>query len=180
MRIIGGQNRGLRLAAVGKGDATAHLRPTTDRVRESLFNVLQNYLDFNGLNVLDLFAGTGALSFEAISRGAAQATLVENGRTGQKLIRENMTLLRCSDRCKLLLQDATKIGSGSQCDLIFIDPPYGKALGEKALLQAMAQRWIAPDALIVFEEATNVEPDGFSVEDTRKYGGTTITLLSPA
>ena len=101
MRIIGGQNRGLRLAAVGKGDATAHLRPTTDRVRESLFNVLQNYLDFNGLNVLDLFAGTGALAFEAISRGAAHATLVENGRTGQKLIRENMTLLRCSDRCKL-------------------------------------------------------------------------------
>ena len=146
MRIIGGQNRGLRLAAVGKGDATAHLRPTTDRVRESLFNVLQNYLDFNGLNVLDLFAGTGALSFEAISRGAAQATLVENGRTGQKLIRENMTLLRCSDRCKLLLQDATKIGSGSQCDLIFIDPPYGKALGEKALLQAMACLLYTSDA----------------------------------
>ena len=180
MRIIAGQNRGLRLAAVGKGDATAHLRPTTDRVRESLFNILQNYLDFKGLNVLDLFAGTGALAFEAISRGAAQATLVENGHAGQKLIRENMTLLRCSDRCKLLSQDATKIGSGSQCDLIFIDPPYGKALGEKALLQAMAQRWIAPDALIVFEEATNVEPDGFSVEDTRRYGGTTITLLSPA
>ena len=180
MRIISGQNRGLRLAAVGKGDTTAHLRPTTDRVRESLFNVLQNYLDFNGLNVLDLFAGTGALSFEAISRGAAQATLVENGRVGQKLIRENMTLLRCSDRCKLLSQDATKIGSGSQCDLIFIDPPYRKNLILPTLENIIYQNLISTDGLAVIEYASDEDikiPDQFREIKMRKMGEATFSIL---
>ena len=91
MRIIAGQNRGLRLAEIGKGDPAAHLRPTTDRVRESLFNVLRNWIDFQDLRVLDLFAGTGALGLEALSRGAQHITFVENGRVGQKLIGENIS-----------------------------------------------------------------------------------------
>ena len=179
MRIISGKNRGLRLADVGQGDLGAHLRPTTDRVRESLFNVLQNWLSFRGLMVLDLFAGTGALGLEALSRGAQHATFVENGRVGQKLIEQNIALLRATDRSTLLTQDATKLVLGTPCDLVFLDPPYGQSLGERALASARNQGWIAPDTLIVFEEASTMTPEGFIMQDTRKFGGTTLTLLSP-
>ena len=179
MRIIAGKNRGLKLANLGKGDMAAHLRPTTDRVRESLFNVLQNWVNFNGLRVLDLFSGTGALGLEALSRGAQHATFVENGRVGQKLIQQNITLMRASDCTTLLTQDATKLIPGAHCDLVFLDPPYGQSLGEQALTSARAQGWIAPDALIVFEEASAMAPEGFIMQDTRKFGGTTLTLLSP-
>ena len=179
MRIISGKNRGLRLADVGQGDLGAHLRPTTDRVRESLFNVLQNWLNFKGLVVLDLFAGTGALGLEALSRGAQHATFVENGRIGQKLIQQNIALLKASDRSTLLTQDATKLTHGTPCDLVFLDPPYGKSLGQRALVNALEHGWITPDTLIVFEEVTIMTPKGFVVQDTRKFGGTTLTLLSP-
>ena len=179
MRIIAGKNRGLKLADLGKGDMTAHLRPTTDRVRESLFNVLQNWLNFNGLRVLDLFAGTGALGLEALSRGAQHATFVENGRMGQKLIQQNITLMRAADCTTLLTQDATKLTLNAPYDLVFLDPPYGQSLGERALTSARAQGWIAPDALIVFEEASAMTPEGFIMQDTRKIGSTTLTLLSP-
>ena len=108
MRIIAGQNRGLRLAEIGQGDHAAHLRPTTDRVRETLFNILRNWVDFQDLKVLDLFAGTGALGLEALSRGAQHVTFVENGRVGQKLIGDNIARMRAQDRCKLIAQDATK------------------------------------------------------------------------
>ena len=179
MRIISGKNRGLRLADVGQGDLGAHLRPTTDRVRESLFNILQNWLNFKGLMVLDLFAGTGALGLEALSRGAQHATFVENGRIGQKLIQQNIALLKASDRSTLLTQDATKLTHGVPCDLVFLDPPYGKSLGQRALVNALEHGWITPDTLIVFEEVTIMTPKGFVVQDTRKFGGTTLTLLSP-
>ena len=179
MRIISGKNRGLRLADVCQGDLGAHLRPTTDRVRESLFNILQNWLNFKGLMVLDLFAGTGALGLEALSRGAQHATFVENGRIGQKLIQQNIALLKASDRSTLLTQDATKLTHGAPCDLVFLDPPYGKSLGQRALVNALEHGWITPDTLIVFEEVTIMTPKGFVVEDTRKFGGTTLTLLSP-
>ena len=179
MRIISGKNRGLRLADVGQGDLGAHLRPTTDRVRESLFNILQNWLNFKGLMVLDLFAGTGALGLEALSRGAQHATFVENGRIGQKLIQQNIALLKASDRSTLLTQDATKLTNGAPCDLVFLDPPYGKSLGQRALVSALEHGWITPDTLIVFEEVTIMTPKGFVVQDTRKFGGTTLTLLSP-
>ena len=179
MRIIAGKNRGLKLADLGKGDMAAHLRPTTDRVRESLFNILQNWVNFNGLRVLDLFAGTGALGLEALSRGAQHATFIENGRVGQKLIQQNITLMRASDGTTLLTQDATKLTLGAPCDLVFLDPPYGQSLGEQALTNARAQDLIAPDSLIVFEEASAMTPEGFIIQDTHKFGGTTLTLLSP-
>ena len=179
MRIISGQNRGLKLADVGNGDMQAHLRPTADRVRESLFNVLRNWLDFKGLIVLDLFAGTGALGLEALSRGAQHATFVENGRVGQALIKQNIALLRAADRSTILPQDATKLAPGTACDLVFLDPPYGQSLGQRALASALAQGWIAPDALVVFEEASPMAPEGFIMQDTRKFGATTLTLLSP-
>ena len=179
MRIISGQNRGLKLAEVGNGDMEAHLRPTADRVRESMFNVLRNWLDFKGLIVLDLFAGTGSLGLEALSRGAQHATFVENGRVGQALIKQNITLLRAADRSTILPQDATKLTPGNACDLVFLDPPYGQSLGQRALASALAQGWIAPDALVVFEEASPMAPEGFIMQDTRKFGATTLTLLSP-
>ena len=182
MRIVAGEYRGRRLSAVGKGDPGAHLRPTTDRVREALFNMLGGGrfgAPFDGAVVLDLFAGTGALGLEALSRGAASCTFVESGRTGQRLIRENIKLLGCGDRARLLGCDATRLpDAGGAADLVFLDPPYGRASGEKALSAARDKGWIAPEALIVWEEnAEQVAPEGFDLLDSRRYGDTTVTLL---
>lgn len=179
MRIIAGAFRGRRLASVGKGDSAAHLRPTSDRVRESLFNVLAHLDVLDDAEVLDLFAGTGALGLEALSRGAKHVTFVENGRAGQGLIRENIKITDTSDRTRLIARDATRLGQAEQpATLIFLDPPYGKSLGEKAIAAARQGGWIARNALVVWEEAQPVEPPaGFIREDRRTYGGTHITFL---
>lgn len=183
MRIIAGEWRGLRLAAVGKGDASAQLRPTSDRVRESLFNVLAGgkFGDaVSGARVLDLFAGTGALGLEAVSRGAAAATLVENGRQGAALASENIRLTGSSDRVDLLRIDATRLPP-SQCDpatLVFLDPPYRRGLGGRALVSARDQGWLASGALIVWEESAPQEPpEGFARLDVRRYGDTHVSFL---
>ncbi len=184
MRIIGGQHRGLNLADVGKGDVAAHLRPTSDRVRESLFNVLQggkygNPID--GARVLDLFAGTGALGLEALSRGAAYATFVDSGRVAQKLITENINKCRRSSDTKLLTCDTNDLPrADTPCDLIFADPPYGQGLGPAALRAAKSTGWIADNALIVLEDnAALPAPPRFRKLDQRRYGDTWITLLEP-
>jgi len=181
VRIIGGIHRGTALAAVGKGDAAAHLRPTTDRVRETLFNVLQGGRlgdPVSGVRVLDLFAGTGALGLEALSRGAAHVTFVENGRAAQKLIRANIAKLRCAASTTLLATDAARLPPGTPCALVFLDPPYGRGMGAKALAQAAAQGWIAADALVVWEESQpQIAPEGFKAVDQRRYGDTWITFL---
>lgn len=181
MRIIGGTHRGTALAAVGKGDAGAHLRPTTDRTRESLFNVLNGgrFGDpIENAKVLDLFAGTGALGLEALSRGAASVTFVDDGRVSTKLIRENIAKLRRQDDCSLVTRDATKLGSGEPHNLVFLDPPYGRNLGGKALAAAVAGGWIAKEALVVWEEnAPQIAPEGFSLLEQRRYGDTHITFL---
>jgi len=179
VRIIAGEFRGRALASVGKGDAGAHLRPTTDRVRESLFNVLGHQIDFDGLRVLDLFAGTGALGLEALSRGAAHVTFVDDGRAAQGLIRKNIELTRSADRTDLIRRDATRLGDnpGAPYDLIFLDPPYGKSLGQKTIA-ALVKGWVADEALIVWEEnAPMAAPDGFDLHDSRKYGDTHISLM---
>lgn len=184
MRIIGGQHRGLILADVGKGDAAAHLRPTSDRVRESLFNVLMGGRFGNpiqGAAVLDLFAGTGALGLESLSRGASHVTFVDTGRVAQKLIRDNIAKTRRQTDTTLLTCDATQLPTGTACDLIFLDPPYGQSLGAPALNAAKAKGWIAPDALIVWEEnAAQIAPAGFTNRDQRRYGDTWITLMEPS
>lgn len=183
MRIIGGTHRGHALAAVGKGDAGAHLRPTTDRVRESLFNVLMGgkFGDpIEEAHVLDLFAGTGALGLEALSRGASHVTFVDDGRVAQKLIRENVAKLKRLADCTLISSDATKLGAniGTAAQLIFLDPPYGKSLGQKALDVALSGGWIADDAIIVWEEnAPQIAPQGFALLDQRRYGDTYISIL---
>ncbi len=180
MRIIAGAFRGRRLASVGKGDAAAHLRPTSDRVRESLFNVLSHLDVLEGAQVLELFAGTGALGLEALSRGAKFVTFVENGRAGQGLIRENIGLTGSAAQTRLISRDATRLGpcADQPATLVFLDPPYGKGLGARALAAALAGGWLAPSALIVWEEAAPVDPpEGFTLEDRRRYGGTHVTLL---
>lgn len=179
MRIIGGQHRGLRLASVGAGDTGAHLRPTPDRVREALFNVLASHGLPNGARVLDLFAGTGALGLEALSRGASHATFVDSGRVAQRLIRENLAKAGRQADATVLTCAADRLpAADAPCDLVFLDPPYGKGLGASALEAARARGWLAPRALIVWEEAAPQEaPTGFSRLDIRRYGDTHLTLL---
>ncbi len=181
MRIIGGASRGLHLAEVGAGDAKAHLRPTSDRVRESIFNLLINGGYGNpvqGARVLDVFAGTGALGLEALSRGAAESVFIENGATSANILTRNIGLMRAQARASLLRRDALKPGlnPGPPFDLVFLDPPYGKAMGEAALT-ALAL-WFAPEALIVWEENTPpLIPPSFTQQDQRKYGDTIVTIL---
>ena len=166
MRIIAGQFRGLSLASVGKGDVGAHLRPTSDRVRESLFNVLNGYDVLDEAHVLDLFAGTGALGLEALSRGATDATFVDSGGKAAQLIQQNIAMSRTETQTRLIRSDVRKLpaSSGLKCDVVFLDPPYGKGLGQIALNVAQARGWIAPRALIVWEEnAPQVAPEAFTV-----------------
>lgn len=182
MRIIGGASRGLHLAPVGAGDAEAHLRPTSDRVREAIFNLLINGGYGNpvaGARVLDLFAGTGAMGLEALSRGGATATFVDDGAVALGLIRRNIALMRAEDRTQVIKRDATKLGDtrGPRHDLVFLDPPYGMGLGEVALTNAPAG-WIAPGAMVVWEESAAPKvPVGFDMVDQRRYGDTVVTIL---
>tara|TARA_R110002096_G_scaffold46032_4_gene123011 strand:- start:3798 stop:4358 length:561 start_codon:yes stop_codon:yes gene_type:complete len=183
MRIIGGQNRGTQLAAVGTGDETAHLRPTTDRVRESIFNLLINggYGDpVTDARVLDLFAGTGALGFEALSRGASHVLFVDDGIKARALIRENTDILRAIGKSKIYRRDATKLGpvNGALYNLVFLDPPYGKSMGQTALTSALDGGWLNDDALCIWEENTKqIPPKGFTMLDVRKYGDTWVHIL---
>lgn len=178
MRIIGGEWRGRRLASVGAGDTAAHLRPTSDRTRESLFNILVNRFGdpITGARVLDVFAGTGALGLEALSRGAAGVVFLENGRKSQTILRENLRLL--NTEAKIVARDARRPGPcpDAPFDLVFLDPPYGKGLGEQAL--DALRDWIAPEALVVWEESKQPEiPPWLQQDDQRRYGDTVITIL---
>lgn len=183
MRIIGGARRGLRLADVGQGDANAHLRPTSDRVREAIFNLLVNGGHDNpltGARVLDLFAGTGALGLEALSRGAAQATFVDDGRVALALLRDNIARMRAEASTTVLRRSALAAppAPGAPAGLVFLDPPYGRALGEAALPLWQAAGWVAPAAMIVWEDSRPpAPPPGCLLLDQRSYGGTLVTLL---
>jgi len=185
MRIIAGRHRGARLAALGAGDAGARLRPTSDRVRESLYNLIAHGgyghpPPPQGRRVLDLFAGTGALGLEALSRGADLAAFVENGRVALGVLRANVAALREAEAVEIRAQDATRLGAapGPGFDLVFLDPPYGRGLGERALAAALAGGWVAPGALIVWEEsAAVVPPAGLTLLDARRYGETMISIL---
>lgn len=185
MRIIGGRFKGTRLAAPGaKGGGKAHLRPTSDRVRESLFNLLAHgdYPDLEGARVLDLFAGTGALGFEALSRGAARVVFIDDGPAARGLIRQNIETLNATGQTKLWRRNATSLGQcqGDPYDLVFADPPYGKGLGLAALASARAGGWIAPGAVVVLEESaegTIDAPEGLLEMDNRTYGDTRILIF---
>ena len=182
MRIIGGSHRGMALAAPGAGDPGARLRPTSDRVRESLFNLLQHGAGdpVAGARVLDLFAGTGALGLEALSRGATHATFIDDGAAARALLRRNIEKMRAMGATKVWRRDATRLGEnrGAAFDLVFLDPPYGRGLGEQALASAVAGGWLAAGAVVAWEEnAAQPAPPGFVPVDTRRYGDTWLTLL---
>lgn len=181
MRVVGGTYRGRAL----KGPASQSIRPTTDRLRQALFNVLAHAYDdaADGARVLDLFAGTGALGIEALSRGATFALFVEEAVEARALIRENVEALGLTGATRIFRRDATRLGdcpAGEAYSLVFCDPPYGKGLAEAALLSARAGGWLAPGALVVVEEKAGafVPPEGFSVEEQRRYDETEFTILT--
>jgi 16S rRNA (guanine966-N2)-methyltransferase len=181
VRIVGGAHRGTRLAAPPPGDR--RIRPTADRVRESLFNLLAHGAGgdlVTGARVLDLFAGTGALGLEALSRGARTALLVERAPDAAALVEANIARLRAGDRARLLRRDATRLGSCAEkpFTLAFLDPPYGRGLGERAVAGALSGGWLAPGGVVVWEEsALPAVPAGLTLLDSRRYGDTMIALL---
>jgi 16S rRNA (guanine966-N2)-methyltransferase len=181
MRVVGGRLRGRTLA----GPKSQAIRPTADRLRESLFNILLHaYGDpVTGARALDLFAGTGALGIEALSHGAAFALLVDDGAEARALLRENTTTLGLGGVTKIFRRDATKLGPVAPLEpfsLGFLDPPYGRNLAEKALASARAGNWFTADALVVVEEATKsafTTPEGFSELERRRYDDTEFVIL---
>lgn len=181
MRIVAGRFKGRPLA----GPRTDAIRPTSDRLREALFNVLTHAYDdpVAGARVLDLFAGTGAMGLEAVSRGAAFALLVDNGAEARGVIRANVDALGAAGLTRIFRRDATRLGPAKPLEpfsLVFCDPPYGKGLGERALASARDGGWLAPDALVVLEEASSspvVSPEGFRLLEERQYGDSKVLVL---
>ena len=181
MRVVGGSLRGRTLAA----PKSQSIRPTADRLRESLFNILVHAYDnpIAGARVLDLFAGTGALGIEALSRGSAFALFVDDGAEARALLRENVATLGLGGTSRIFRRDATKLGPAHPVEpfaLVFLDPPYGKGLAEQALASARAGGWLVPDALIVVEEAVKAKfaaPEGFAEIERRPCDDTEFVVL---
>ncbi|KRD18156.1 16S rRNA (guanine(966)-N(2))-methyltransferase RsmD [Mycobacterium sp. Root265] len=175
-RIVAGQFKGRRISVPASGT-----RPTTDRVRESLFNVLQARMDLDGIAVLDLYAGSGALGLEALSRGASSALLVESDRRAAAVIESNIAALGA--RGAVLRRspvDKVVQSTGRPVDLVFADPPYevdARAI-ERVLVALLANGWVRPGALAVIERAAGgpaiVWPDGWEAEEERRYGDTRL------
>jgi 16S rRNA (guanine966-N2)-methyltransferase len=181
MRVVGGRLRGRALT----GPKSQAIRPTSDRLRETIFNILaHSYGDpVTGARVLDLFAGTGALGLEALSRGANFALLLDDGAEARALMRQNVEALGLGGVSRIFRRDATKLGTAHPLEpfsLAFLDPPYGKGLAERALVSAHTGHWFAPDALIVVEEATAagfIAPESFAEIERRDYGETELVIL---
>ncbi|GAB3447455.1 16S rRNA (guanine(966)-N(2))-methyltransferase RsmD [Insolitispirillum peregrinum] len=183
MRIVGGDFRGKPLVAPEGRDS---VRPTSDRARESVFNVLMHnhFGSLDGVRVLDVFAGTGALGLEALSRGAAHVVFFERGGPAVAALKANIAALKVERRTTLVFGDATTpplAGKGSAGELVFLDPPYEAGVLVPTL-EALARRgWLADGAVVVCEQhfATDLEPPaGFEVLDERRYGKAKVTFLS--
>ncbi|MDF1722065.1 MAG: 16S rRNA (guanine(966)-N(2))-methyltransferase RsmD [Minwuia sp.] len=178
MRIVAGRMRGLKLD--GGNDTT--IRPTADRTREGLFNLLAHNEMFRGPHgaapqgciVLDIFAGTGALGLEALSRGAAAVTFIEQADASLRILNRNIAKARAADDVRVIRADATRPRRAPRIhDLVLLDPPYGQGMAAPALLGFLDAGWFAPDALVVVETDGKdgfTWPDGFSALDTRSYG----------
>jgi 16S rRNA (guanine966-N2)-methyltransferase len=183
MRIVGGSHRG-RPIAVPEGDT---VRPTSDRARESLFNILEHGRwassgsPIAGARVLDAFAGTGALGLEALSRGAAHVTFLEMAPVALAVLRGNVATLKETARVTILRGDAVAPARATEpCSLVFLDPPYGKDLAPPALKNLVNAGWVAPGAAVVLEVAAKEEfaaPAGFTIEDERRYGAARLVLM---
>ncbi len=181
MRVTGGRLKGRRLATA----RSSAIRPTTDRVRGAVFDILTQgmAIDIEGLRVLDLFAGSGSLGIEALSRGARFCLAVERSATARGIIRENIEHLKLNGVMRVFRRDATRlghIGSLQPFDLVFLDPPYGQGLEKPALKAARQGGWLAPNALCVLESSAKDEPALFSkmeIINTRVYGDTRISFI---
>jgi 16S rRNA (guanine966-N2)-methyltransferase len=181
MRVVGGRLKGRNLAS----PSSQHIRPTADRLRESLFNILiHSYGDpISGARVLDLFAGTGALGIEAISRGAAFALFVDNGAEARALLRNNVEALGLGGVTKVYRRDAANLGPAHPIEpfsLVFLDPPYRMRLADKALVSLRDGGWLRTGALAVVEEAKAAEfaaPEGFDELERRIYDDTEFVFL---
>jgi 16S rRNA (guanine966-N2)-methyltransferase len=181
MRVVGGRLKGRNLAS----PSSSAIRPTADRLRESVFNILVHAYDdpLQGARVLDLFAGTGALGIEAISRGAAFALFVDNGAEARALLRNNVEALGLGGVTKVFRRDATNLGPARPVEpfsLAFLDPPYAKGLAEKALTSLRDGGWLTPAALVVVEEAKAAAlaaPQGFEELERRVYDDTEFVFL---
>jgi 16S rRNA (guanine966-N2)-methyltransferase len=184
MRVVGGRLKGRNIAS----PVSNAIRPTQDRLRESLFNILihayANPMD--GARVLDLFAGTGALGIEAVSRGAKFTLFVDNGAEARALLRNNVEALGLGGVTKVYRRDATNLGPAHPMEpfsLVFLDPPYGKGLADTALTSLREGGWLVPDALVVVEEATAAAfaaPDGYDELERRAYDDTEFMFLRPS
>jgi 16S rRNA (guanine966-N2)-methyltransferase len=181
VRVVGGRLRGRNIASPSSRD----IRPTQDRLRESLFNILVHAYDdpIEGARVLDLFAGTGALGIEAVSRGAAFTLFVDNGAEARALLRNNVEALGLGGVTKVYRRDATNLGPAHPIEpfaLVFCDPPYGRGLAEKALTSLRDGGWLRQGALLVVEEskaAAFAVPDGFEQLERRAYDDTEFVFL---
>jgi 16S rRNA (guanine966-N2)-methyltransferase len=180
MRIVGGKFRGAAL--VGPAADTLTIRPTSDRLRESVFNILEHGFDrvLEDARVIDLFAGTGALGFEAMSRGAKSCLFVEENAEARGILRRNQEALGLTGSTRIFRRDATTMGSIGPAEaytLAFLDPPYGKGLADRALTALAGGGWLEAGALVVVEESAKAAvtwPDGFDVVDERAYGDTKV------
>lgn len=182
MRIVGGRLRGAKLVT----PEGQRLRPTSDKVRESVFNILAHGIedfDIAGARVIDLFAGTGALGCEALSRGARFCLFVDDAPASRGLIRQNIENLELTGVTRVFRRDAARLGSAGSVkpfDLLFADPPYGQGLAERALIAAAEGGWLKPGAVCVVEERFDADftpPEHFALLDERRYGDTVVTFL---
>ena len=181
MRVVGGRLRGRSLAS----PSSREIRPTADRLRESVFNILVHAYDnpIEDARVLDLFAGTGALGIEAASRGARFTLFVDNGAEARALLRNNVESLGLGGTTKVYRRDATDLGPAHPVEpfsLVFLDPPYGKGLADKALASLRDGGWLTRGALLVVEEAKAAAfsaPEGFEELERRAYDDTEFVFL---
>ena len=180
MRIDAGSHRGVRLATPEGHDT----RPTADRARQAVFNILMNSYDaVRDAKVLDVFAGSGAMGLEALSRGAERASFIESDRGAAEAIKKNIAACREQPRAQLFINDALKpprvAANWGPAALIFLDPPYQKGLIVPALNALREAGWVAPDALLVAEmhRKDAFAPEGFEVLDDREYGKARFVLL---
>ncbi|MGI4817044.1 MAG: 16S rRNA (guanine(966)-N(2))-methyltransferase RsmD [Janthinobacterium lividum] len=188
MRIVAGSLKGRAIVAP-EGQGT---RPTSDRARQAIFNVLEHAAwaedVLDGARVIDLYAGSGALGYEAISRGAAFCLFVETDDGARGAIRENMDAYGLFGRTRVHRRSATDLGprpgsAGEAFTLAFLDPPYGKGLGEQTLAKLLEGNWLAPDAVVIFERGSDepeIETPGYERMDERDYGAARVLFLKVA
>jgi len=184
MRIVAGSLKG-RAIVTPEGQNT---RPTSDRARQAIFNVLEHAPWAEGLHearVIDLYAGSGALGFEALSRGAAFCLFVDTDDGARGAIRENMDAYGLFGRCRVHRRSATDLGprpgsAGEAFTLAFLDPPYAKGLGEQTLARLLEGGWLAPGAIVVFERGSDepeIDTPGYERLDARDYGAARVLFL---